>query len=130
MTLCAKRSARQHMTISVASPSCPFSELAVTGLIHGLFGILSDPSGMWEKTTDPVAYTALEEVVILLGVGWPIWTEAQKPFLPLGACRGGRALQKGVFLPSIRADFREGDEDSNFSLFRIRRFTEWPGPLH
>ena len=30
----------------------------------------------------------------------------------------------------IRADFREGDEDSNFSLFRVRRLTEWPGPLH
>ena len=28
------------------------------------------------------------------------------------------------------ADFREGDEDSNFSLFRVRQFTEWPGPLH
>ena len=30
----------------------------------------------------------------------------------------------------IRADFRKGDEDSNFSIFRVRRFTEWPGPLH
>ena len=31
----------------------------------------------------------------------------------------------------IRADFfGEGDEDSNFLIFRIRRFTEWPGPLH
>ena len=30
----------------------------------------------------------------------------------------------------VRADFREGDEDSNFSVFRVRRFTEWPGPLH
>ena len=24
----------------------------------------------------------------------------------------------------------EGDEDSNFSIFRIRRFSEWPEPLH
>ena len=32
--------------------------------------------------------------------------------------------------PSFRADFWEGDEDSNFSLFRVQRFTEWPGPLH
>ena len=31
---------------------------------------------------------------------------------------------------SIRADFREGDEDSNFSVFRVRRFSEWPEPLH
>ena len=30
----------------------------------------------------------------------------------------------------LRADFREGDEDSNFSLSRVRRFTESPGPLH
>ena len=30
----------------------------------------------------------------------------------------------------LRAGFREGDEDSNFSVFRVRRFTEWPGPLH
>ena len=30
----------------------------------------------------------------------------------------------------IRADFREGDEDSNFSFFRVRQFTESPGPLH
>ena len=26
--------------------------------------------------------------------------------------------------------FSGGDEDSNFSLFRVRRFTESPGPLH
>ena len=32
--------------------------------------------------------------------------------------------------PDVRADFREGDEDSNFSVFRVWRFTEWPGPLH
>ena len=30
----------------------------------------------------------------------------------------------------IRADFREGDEDSSFSVFRVRRFSEWPEPLH
>ena len=32
--------------------------------------------------------------------------------------------------PSVRADFREGDEDSNFSVFGVRQFIEWPGPLH
>ena len=26
----------------------------------------------------------------------------------------------------LRADFREGDEDSNFSIFRVRRCSEWP----
>ena len=25
---------------------------------------------------------------------------------------------------------REGDEDSNFSIFSAQPFTEWPGPLH
>ena len=30
----------------------------------------------------------------------------------------------------VRADFRGGDEDSNFSVFRVRRFSEWPEPLH
>ena len=30
----------------------------------------------------------------------------------------------------LRADFREGDEDSNFSISRVRRFTESPRPLH
>ena len=32
--------------------------------------------------------------------------------------------------PKLGAYFREGDEDSNFSLFRVRRLTESPGPLH
>ena len=31
---------------------------------------------------------------------------------------------------SLRADFWEGDEDSNFSIFRVRWFSEWPEPLH
>ena len=29
-----------------------------------------------------------------------------------------------------RDDFWEVDLDSNFLVFRVRRFTEWPGPLH
>ena len=37
---------------------------------------------------------------------------------------------KGAFPTLIRADFREGDDDSDFSVFRVRRFTEWPEPLH
>ena len=31
---------------------------------------------------------------------------------------------------NLRADLREGDEDSNFSVFRVRRFSEWPELLH
>ena len=34
------------------------------------------------------------------------------------------------FVYIVWADFWEGDEDSNFSIFRLRRFTEWPAPLH
>ena len=30
----------------------------------------------------------------------------------------------------LRADCREGDEDSNFSVFRVQQFIEWPRPLH
>ena len=30
----------------------------------------------------------------------------------------------------IKADFREGDEDSKFSVFSVWRFNEWPEPLH
>ena len=30
----------------------------------------------------------------------------------------------------LRAGFWEGDEDSNFSVFGVRRFSEWPEPLH
>ena len=30
----------------------------------------------------------------------------------------------------LRTGFRAGDEDSNFSVFRVRRFSEWPEPLH
>ena len=29
-----------------------------------------------------------------------------------------------------RADFREGDEDSNFLIFEVWRFSEWPKLLH
>ena len=35
-----------------------------------------------------------------------------------------------LFMYVIRADFREWDEDSNFSIFRVQRFSEWPEPLH
>ena len=38
-------------------------------------------------------------------------------------CAGGQC-------ENLSADFREGDEDSNFSVFRARRFNEWPEPLH
>ena len=30
----------------------------------------------------------------------------------------------------LGADFWEVDLDSNFSIFGVRRFTEWPGILH
>ena len=45
---------------------------------------------------------------------------------PLKSWRRRENIQKD----KIRADFRGGDEDSNFSVFRVRWFTEWPRPLH
>ena len=45
------------------------------------------------------------------------------------SCRAGSPkpvlYEVGRFL---RADFREGDEESNFSVFRVLRFFEWPRP--
>ena len=52
---------------------------------------------------------------------------AQKSmFVPNSLCRCA-TLSK---LRIIRADFRAGHEDSNFSVFRVRRFSESPEPLH
>ena len=31
---------------------------------------------------------------------------------------------------SLRADFRKGDEDGNFSFFRVRQSNEWLEALH
>ena len=59
-------------------------------------------------------------------------------FLPMRAAK--RTSKNDCFFNSqictplptnfLRADFREGDEESNFSPCRVRQFTEWPGPLH
>ena len=50
----------------------------------------------------------------------------------VGSGRGGSVREKNSTTgrPEIRADFQEGDEDSNFSVFRVRWFSEWPEPLH
>ena len=55
-----------------------------------------------------------------------------------GACQGlvhARVWRRNSKWPfqefsALWADFWEGDEDSNFSVFRVRQFSEWPGPLH
>ena len=39
-----------------------------------------------------------------------------------------RTVCHDKFVP--RADLHEGDGDNNFSVFRVRWFTEWPGSLH
>ena len=44
-----------------------------------------------------------------------------------GVGPGGRVPVAPRKVSSIRADFGEGDEDSNFSVFRAPQFTEWPG---
>ena len=45
----------------------------------------------------------------------------------LGFGKGGGEVP---ILFYVRADLRAGDEDSNFSVFRVRRFSERPEPLH
>ena len=52
------------------------------------------------------------------------------PFLDFPSERSIFITFVGGYKNTVRVDFREGDEDSNFSLFRVWRFTEWPGPLH
>ena len=49
---------------------------------------------------------------------------------------GGVGVVRVIFmnvqlqLQVVGADFWEVDLDSNFSVFGVQRFTEWPGPLH
>ena len=45
-------------------------------------------------------------------------------FIPQTIMCGSMGIQERGKRPTIRADLREGDEDSNFSVFRTRRFTE------
>ena len=47
-----------------------------------------------------------------------------------GIVRANVRLNIAIPVLFVGADFREGDEDSNFSVFTVRRFTESPGPLH
>ena len=75
-----------------------------------------------------------------LGGHAPASRVAHQSTLPLGEegkmgsiCHFSRALPASIWRHCsqvLRADFREGDEDSNFSVFRVRRFSEWPEPLH
>ena len=73
-------------------------------------------------------------------VGHPPFSGTLSGTLP-GTLRARRARETPVAGRGVRnarisnwallgADFWEGDEDSNFSVFRVQRFTEWPGPLH
>ena len=58
---------------------------------------------------------------VILGIEfWELWTEN----------RGAPKTPNSTTADPIGTDFREGDEDSNFSVFRVRRFTESPEPLH
>ena len=44
--------------------------------------------------------------------------------------REERLLKLNLSPLLVGADFQEGDGDSNSSIFRVRRLTEWPGHLH
>ena len=39
-------------------------------------------------------------------------------------------MNKHASLTFVGADFWDVDEDNNKTVFRVRRFTEWPGNLH
>ena len=41
-----------------------------------------------------------------------------------------RAAATSLNKDKVGADFWEGHEDSNFLAFGVRRFSEWPEPLH
>ena len=47
-----------------------------------------------------------------------------------GFFRGKRHDNEILKVQVLGADFWEVDLDSNFSIFGVRRFSEWPGPLH
>ena len=51
------------------------------------------------------------------------------PHLPLDT-RGPQSVDLQALCFSIQSWLREGDEDSNFWVFRVRQFSEWPGPFH
>ena len=56
-----------------------------------------------------------------------------KKWLKCAEKRGERAKgakRKKGRVKTVGADFWEVDLDSNFSIFGVRRFTEWPRPLH
>ena len=53
-------------------------------------------------------------------------------FQSISCCTKRRGATKRVssfWKKTIGADFWEVDLDSNFSIFGVRQFTEWPGPL-
>ena len=50
--------------------------------------------------------------------------------LPVIGCCNPIVVIHCLTQTTIRADFRAGDEDSNFSVLRVRRFSEWPERLH
>ena len=58
-----------------------------------------------------------------------IWQKISKKTLLGGGGRGGRSKNYECHTSWNSMIFREGDEDSNFSVFRVRRFTEWRGLL-
>ena len=61
---------------------------------------------------------------------WGIAGMAEKVSRDRGYRSDTIAISRDMGPLSLRADFWEGDEDSNFSIFRVRRFSEWPEPLH
>ena len=64
--------------------------------------------------------TILEVVVMTSGSG------GFRKVSSLEDQRDATVIPAIILRQRVRADFRERDEDSNFSIFRVRHFSEWP----
>ena len=59
-----------------------------------------------------------------------VWFVDVFPLRSLGSQSLFKIAQNQLILRELRTVFWEWDEDSNFCIFRVRQFIEWPGPLH
>ena len=86
---------------------------------------LQPHTGCW-----PTIHEQTHQSLYPLASDGALWTSSKRAGKNSGVfgTRGGAFYQGQKKV--LRADFREGDEDSNFSVFRVQRFSEWPEPLH
>ena len=121
--------------------------LPLRGVLRGLCGGLSEGSaGLYGALRDfPRFVGGSDPVLVTLGVNY--WISLGSTISPdtkhtrhETSSLGGFSAATTVGIASqgcpcrvqqqLGSDFGEVDLDSNFSIFGVRRFTEWPGPLH